>query len=32
MRRYLKLSASAASEFCDWVQAGIDVYISHCKY
>ena len=28
-----KLSASAAaSEFCEWVQAGIDVYISHCIY
>ena len=28
-----KLSASAAaSEFCDWVQVGIDVYIPHCKY
>ena len=28
-----KLSASAAaSEFCDWVQDGIDVYIPHCKY
>ena len=28
-----KLSASAAaSEFCEWVQVGIDVYISHCRY
>ena len=28
-----KLSASAAaSEFCDWVQVGIDVYIPHQKY
>ena len=28
-----KLSASAAaSEFCEWVQAGIDAYIPHCKY
>ena len=28
-----KLSASTvASEFCEWVQVGIDVYISHCKY
>ena len=28
-----KLSASpAASEFCEWVQVGVDVYISHCKY
>ena len=28
-----KLSASAgASEFCEWVQVGIDLYISHCKY
>ena len=28
-----KLGASAAaSEFCEWVQVGIDVYIPHCKY
>ena len=27
-----KRSASAASEFCEWVQVGIDVYIPHCKY
>ena len=28
-----KLSASAAaSDFCEWVQFGIDVYISHRKY
>ena len=28
-----KLSASAAaSEFCEWVQVGIDVYNSHLKY
>ena len=27
-----KLSASAASEFCEWVQVGIDVYIPHHKY
>ena len=28
-----KLSASAAaSEFCEWVQVRIDVYIPHCKY
>ena len=28
-----KLGASAAaSEFCVWVQVGIDVYIPHCKY
>ena len=28
-----KLSASAAaSEFCEWVQVGIDVYIFHRKY
>ena len=26
-----KLSASAASEFCEWVQVGIDVYTSHRK-
>ena len=28
-----KLCASAAaSEFCEWVQVRIDVYIPHCKY
>ena len=27
-----KLIASAASEFCEWVQVGIDVYIPHRKY
>ena len=28
-----KLSASAAaSEFCEWVQVGIDVYIPHRRY
>ena len=28
-----KLNASAAaSEFCEWVQVGIDVYIPCCKY
>ena len=27
-----KLSATAASEFCEWVQVGIDVYIPHRKY
>ena len=28
-----KFSAStAASEFCDWIQVGIDVYIPHRKY
>ena len=28
-----KLSASSAtSEFCEWFQVGIDVYIPHCKY
>ena len=28
-----KLSASTvASEFCEWVQLGIDVYIPQCKY
>ena len=26
------MSASAASEFCEWVQVGIDVYIPHRKY
>ena len=24
--------AAAASEFCEWIQVGIDVYIRHCKY
>ena len=28
----LSASAAAASEFCKWVQAGIDVYIPHHKY
>ena len=33
MGRYLKLGAFAvASEFCEWVQVGLDVYISHRKY
>ena len=28
-----KLGASAsASEFCEWVRVGIDVYITHRKY
>ena len=28
-----KLCVSAtASEFCEWVQVGIDVYIAHCKH
>ena len=27
-----KLGASAASEFCEWLHVGIDVYIPHCKY
>ena len=27
-----KLSAAAASEFCEWVQVGIDEYIPHRKY
>ena len=30
---FVKLSASAAaSEFCEWVQVGIDVYIPRHKY
>ena len=30
---FLKLSASdAASEFCEWVQVGIDAYIPHLNY
>ena len=28
----LRASAAAASEFCEWVHAGIDVYIPHRKY
>ena len=28
----LSASAAAASEFCKWVQVGIDAYISHRKY
>ena len=28
----LGASAAAASDFCEWVQVGIDVYISHRKY
>ena len=32
-KNVFKLSASAAvSEFCEWVQGGIDVYIPHHKY
>ena len=27
-----KIGASAASEFCEWVQVGINVYIPHRKY
>ena len=28
-----QLSASAAaSDFCEWIQVGIDVYMPHCKY
>ena len=25
-------ASAAASKFCEWAQAGIDVYISHRKY
>ena len=25
-------TSAAASERCEWVQVGIDVYIPHCKY
>ena len=28
----LSASAAAASEFHEWLQAGIDLYIPHCKY
>ena len=32
MERYLRFGASdAASEFCEWVQVGIDVYMPHRK-
>ena len=27
-----RISSAAASEFCEWVQVGIDVYIPHRKY
>ena len=33
LENIFKLGASAAAnEFCKWVQVGIDVFISHCKY
>ena len=33
MENIFKLGVSAAaSEFCEWVQVGIDVYIPHRKY
>ena len=33
MFHIFKLSAStAASEFCEWVQVGTNVYIPHCRY
>ena len=25
-------AAAVTTEFCEWVQVGIDVYIPHCKY
>ena len=28
----LNSASAAASEFCEWVQVGIGVYIPHCKY
>ena len=28
----VKLSTSATSVLCEWVQVGIDVHIPHCKY
>ena len=31
-RDIFKHVVSAATEFCEWVQIGIDVYIPHCKY
>ena len=27
-----KISLSSLSEFCEWIQVGIDVYIPHHKY
>ena len=32
LRDVFKLGAAAASEFGEWVQVGIDVYIPHRKY
>ena len=33
MEDIFKLGASAAaSEFCEWVQVGTDVYVPHRKY
>ena len=32
-QQWLKLRASdAASEFCEWVQVGVEVYLPHGKY
>ena len=31
-RIFLNSASAAASEFCEWVQVGIDVYIPHLKY
>ena len=31
-RTFLNSASAAASEFCEWVQGGIDVYIPHYKY
>ena len=29
---FQRRSSATASEFCEWVQFRIDVYIPHCKY
>ena len=32
MGEYLSTRASAATDFCEWVKVGIDLYIAHYKY
>ena len=27
-----QVASAASSEFCEWIQVGIDLYIPHCKY
>ena len=31
MKGYLNCASTGASEFCEWVQVGIDVYMLHQK-